>query len=379
MSSRLSVCLLTRDEQRNIGRALRSVAGLADEVIVVDAGSTDQTGEIARSLGATLVPFAWSDDFSEGRNLAIRRASGAWVLWLNPDEELLPASRDEVRRLIEAEGDAFGYLALVQSVPREARPEQYSVTRDLRLFRNRPDLRYAGRLHPGFGPELAAAVAGEGLRALPSGVAIRHHAYMSTLDESKLRWAARLLERELADRPGQLHYLAEYGRNLLLLGEPRGHAVMAEALDKLAPTLDGPAPPGPDAPILLEYALTAPAGENRGPITADRARDAALRWFPDSPPLLWAMAESTFRARQFAAAAILLERLLHLGASGTYDASRPFEPRIVGPWALLNLGHCRRGLGDAEGARRCYGALLGDGDFAEQAARALRDLDAPPS
>ena len=284
MSSRLSVCLLTRDEERNIARAIGSVAGVADEVIVADAGSADRTGEIAGGLGARFIPFAWSDDFSEGRNLALRQASGGWVLWLNPDEELLPSSVEEVRRLIGAGGDAFGYLASIQSVPREGRPEQFSATRDLRLFRNRPDLRYAGRLHPAFGPEVARAVEGEGLRVLPSGVAIRQHAYMSTLDESKLRWAVRLLERELADRPGQFHYLAEYGRSLLLLGDPRGHAVMAEALDRLVPALDGPAPTGPDAQVLLEYALTAPAGEYRGRLPADRAREVALRWFPESPP-----------------------------------------------------------------------------------------------
>ena len=55
MSSRLSVCLLTRDEERNIERAIRSVEGISDEVVVADAGSTDRTEEIARGLGARFV------------------------------------------------------------------------------------------------------------------------------------------------------------------------------------------------------------------------------------------------------------------------------------------------------------------------------------
>ena len=78
MSSRLSVCLLTRDEQRNIERAIRSVEGVADEVVVADAGSTDRTVEVARGLGARVVPFSWDDDFARGRNVAIGQASGDW-------------------------------------------------------------------------------------------------------------------------------------------------------------------------------------------------------------------------------------------------------------------------------------------------------------
>lgn len=376
MSSQLSVCLLTRDEGRNIERAIRSVAGVADEMVVVDTGSTDRTAEIARGLGAEVVPFSWDDDFSEGRNFALRQARGDWVLWLNPDEELSPASGDEVRSLLDGDRQTFGHLVRVRSIPRAERPDQFSETTDLRLFRKGPEVRYVGRLHPGLGPELARALEAEGRQVRASGVVIRHHAYMSILDEPKLRWAARLLERELADRPDQLHYQVEYGRTLLMLKDARGHEVMAAAIERIMPALGDPAPPGPDVQVLLEYALTTPPPANRGRISAELAADLVRRWFPNSPPLLWALAERCFRDRRIDASAAFLERLLHLGAGGTYDRSRPFDPRIVGPWALLNLGHCRRALGWAEEARGCYRQLLEDPDFAGQAARALRELDA---
>lgn len=375
MSDRLSVCLLTLNEERNVARAIRSVAGVADEVIVADAGSADRTAEIARGLGAVVVPFAWDDDFSAGRNAALAHAAGGWVLWLNPDEELLPEGRDEVRGRIDGAGNAFGFLARVRSVPRGDRPGQFTETRDLRLFRKRPDLRYVGRLHPGFSAGFASAVEGEGQRVNTSEILILHHAYISTLGESKLRWAARLLGRELADRPGQLHYVIEYGRNLLLLKDPKGHEVIAGAIEQIWPAVESPAPPGPDVQILLEYALTTPPEVNRSRLSAMQAMELVGRWFPDSPPLLWAMAEASFRARRFDASAALLERLIQLGDAGSYDASRPFDPRIVGPWASLNLGHCLRGLGRAGEARRRYEPLLGDADFAGQAAQALGELD----
>src|SRR4051794_10248329 len=124
MAKRLSVCLLTLNEQRNLERAIRSVVEMADEVVVGDAGSTHRTEAIARSLGAGFLPFAWDDDFAAGRNQALRLASGDWILWLNPDEELVAPGRERLRTLIESGGDAFGYLARVQDILRPDRLDQ---------------------------------------------------------------------------------------------------------------------------------------------------------------------------------------------------------------------------------------------------------------
>src|SRR3712207_1588794 len=94
----LSVCLLTRDEEKTIERAIRSVQGVADEVVVADTHSRDRTAEVAASLGAKVTPFHWTDDFAAGRNFTVNLATGDWVLWLNGSEELLPGSHDPLRR-----------------------------------------------------------------------------------------------------------------------------------------------------------------------------------------------------------------------------------------------------------------------------------------
>jgi hypothetical protein len=377
MANRLSVCLLTRNEEHNIARAIRSVAGAADEVVVAESGSTDRTAEIARELGAKLVAFAWDDDFAAGRNAALAQASGDWILWLNPDEELLGPGREAMRTLLAAVDDTFGYLARLQDVQDPDRPDRFCETWDLRLYRRRPDLRYIGRVHPEFTPDLAEAVAAEGSQVSRSEVVIRRHAYTSVLNEGKLRWAVRLLRRELEDRPGRLHSLIEYGRNLLLLNDPKGHEVMAEAIEQVVPHVEGAVPPSPDVQVLLVYVLTTTTERYRGRISRAEAMALGLRWFPNSPPLLWALAEPRFRAGQFRAAAALLERLVQLGRSGVYDHSQRFDPRIIGPWALLNLGQCFRGLGEPDNARPCFELLLQDSDFAEQAGRYLKEIEAP--
>src|SRR5262245_21570036 len=89
----LTVCLLTRNEAGNLDRVLGSVAGVADEVVVADTGSTDATVEKAQALGARVTSVAWDDDFSAGRNQALDQATSDWILWLNPDEEFEAATR----------------------------------------------------------------------------------------------------------------------------------------------------------------------------------------------------------------------------------------------------------------------------------------------
>jgi glycosyltransferase involved in cell wall biosynthesis len=94
--NRLSVCIITLDEERNILRALRSVQEVADEVVVVDCGSRDRTREMAREFGATVIVHAWSD-FATQKNLAAGAARHDWILSLDADEELSPELQNSLR------------------------------------------------------------------------------------------------------------------------------------------------------------------------------------------------------------------------------------------------------------------------------------------
>ena len=132
-------------------------------------------------------------------------------------------------------------------------------------------MRFIGRLHPHFVTPLEAIARQENSHLFVSDLVVRHHAYLSVLTEDKLRWANRLLERELQDRPGQLHYLIEYGRNLLRLNDPRGHSVLAEAADLVLAYANDPRPPTPTVASLLEYVLTASPEQSRCRLTPQQA------------------------------------------------------------------------------------------------------------
>ena len=96
---KLSVCIITLNEEANIGRTLKSVRPLvADgqgEIIVVDSGSTDKTVEIAKSYGAKVFTEPWKG-FAAQKNSAIEKAQGEWILSLDADEEVSPELAAEV-------------------------------------------------------------------------------------------------------------------------------------------------------------------------------------------------------------------------------------------------------------------------------------------
>jgi hypothetical protein len=85
--NRLSACLITLNEEINLPRALTSLNEIADEIVIVDSGSTDRTEAIAREYGAVFVTRAFNG-YSEQRNFAASRASNEWVFVLAADEEI---------------------------------------------------------------------------------------------------------------------------------------------------------------------------------------------------------------------------------------------------------------------------------------------------
>lgn len=86
---KLSACIIARNEQEQIGRCLKSIQHLCDEIVVVDTGSTDKTVEIAESFGARVYHHEWQDDFSLHRNQVFDYATGDWYLVIDCDEELV--------------------------------------------------------------------------------------------------------------------------------------------------------------------------------------------------------------------------------------------------------------------------------------------------
>ncbi len=94
----LSVAIITLNEEQNLARTLASVRW-AEEIVVVDSGSTDRTVEIARSFGARVIEREWPG-FALQKNFAIGECHGTWILSLDADEELTPELQTQIRSLL---------------------------------------------------------------------------------------------------------------------------------------------------------------------------------------------------------------------------------------------------------------------------------------
>ena len=144
MPKTLSVVLITLDEEANLPRTLKSV-NWAQEIVVVDSGSTDGTLEIARMAGARVFEEPWKG-FAAQKNSAIAHATGDWVLSLDADEEVSPELAREIQGLLAGEPrfSAYRIPRLNHFLGKPLRHGGYWPDPKLRLFR-RGSTRFAQR------------------------------------------------------------------------------------------------------------------------------------------------------------------------------------------------------------------------------------------
>jgi len=207
---RLSQCMIVRNEEKNIERALRWAKKVAYEQIVVDTGSTDRTIEIAERMGAKVFHFQWIDDFSAAKNFAIEQASGNWVAFLDADEYF---SETDAKKLIiflkRIQNDPqmrANYLALNCALLNL--DEQGNVASRIdqeRIFR--PTLRYSGRIHEQLGVKPENIVMVDEIEVIHTGYTDEVYA-----ETGKVQRNIKILREDLEKTPDDINikaYLAD--------------------------------------------------------------------------------------------------------------------------------------------------------------------------
>jgi glycosyltransferase involved in cell wall biosynthesis/Flp pilus assembly protein TadD len=246
---RLSVCLIVRNEASHLSRCLQSVRGLADEIVVVDTGSTDDTVAIARHHGARVSTFAWQDDFSVARNASIEQAKGEWILALDADESIAEGDHAVIRREI-ARDDIDAQLVpqrhylpadtvLIGWQPgpggyAEGGPYPGFVDVDCRrLFRRVPWLRFRKPVHE----ELVSLDAARPLRETRGAWVIHHYGKLGGREVLRAKGDAYLRighkKAESCPRDPQAHF--EVGVQYAELGEHASAIACFEQALQLSP------------------------------------------------------------------------------------------------------------------------------------------------
>lgn len=135
-STPISVYLISKNEEQRIGRAIRSVESWADEVIVVDSGSTDDTVRVAESAGARVLFREW-EGYGPQKRFAESLCKNAWVLNIDCDEEVTAGLAAEIQNSVNTatEDQAAFMIRITDLLPGESNPSWFAYSyRVLRLY-----------------------------------------------------------------------------------------------------------------------------------------------------------------------------------------------------------------------------------------------------
>ncbi len=194
----ISLCMIVKNEEDVLARCLSSIQGIADEIIIVDTGSTDRTKEIAGQFTDKIYDFPWIDDFSAARNNSFCLATQKFILWLDADDYFTMKDRLlllELKRTLDPTVDSvtMDYHLLVDDTGKVLQ----SIRRN-RLVRRACGFRWIGAVHE------YLAVGG---KIFNSEIAVRHQKEKQHTDRN-LRIYRRRLESGEEFTPRDLYYYA---------------------------------------------------------------------------------------------------------------------------------------------------------------------------
>ena len=331
----LSLSMIVRDEAAQIEACLRSVQGFADELVVVDTGSTDNTVALAQALGARVEQIEWPGDFAPARNQALQFVSGDWVLVLDADEQLRPEAIAPLRALM-AQPDVL----VINLLRHERGAVQSPYSNVSRLFRRHPAIRWSRAYHSMVDDSVAELLQREPQWRIADcpEPALIHDGYRPELlaQGNKPQRLREAMEAELQERPGDPYACAKLGSLEVAEGNlERGVSLLRQGLEHC------PADAHPERYELLLHLALAEAGRNPA---------AALSLYRQALEL--PLAPRLSLAARLNLAALLLQQGQAQEAEQLCQRATAAAPEIGLGW--YNLGLIRRRLGDIGGALEAY-------------------------
>ncbi|MCT8976130.1 glycosyltransferase family 2 protein [Clostridium sp. CX1] len=206
---KVSICMMVKDEQKNLRRCIESFKSLLDlklaELIVVDTGSSDATVDIAREYTEKIYFHPWNNDFSDMRNKTISYAKGEWILIIDADEELVNV--DELIKIINLKKiSSYNTMIFqVRSFNDLNNKDIAAVNPSPRLFKNDGEFKYVGSVHnqPLFKTPIKI-----------TNIMLNHYGYIlddKELMEKKFIRTKSILEKELSKNPNNDYYQFQLG------------------------------------------------------------------------------------------------------------------------------------------------------------------------
>jgi glycosyltransferase involved in cell wall biosynthesis/Flp pilus assembly protein TadD len=361
VSRGVSLCMIVRNEEKNLPECLGSAYDLVDEVIVVDTGSSDKTKEIAEQFGAQVFDFPWCDDFAAARNESLRHATREWIFWMDADDRLDHDNRLKLRELFKSLPDEnVGFVMKCLCLPDQTHGIATEVDH-VRLFRNLPNIRWRYRVHE----QILLGIRQSGGEIRWSDVAVHHTGYQDpSRRQPKLQRDLRLLTLDHAATPGEPFILFNLGWTYFELQQFKDAIHYLE--DSLAQSAPG------DSIVRKIFALLVQSHRNLNqPDNAlSRCREGRLL-FPEDVELLFHEGLLLFQKGDMGGAETCFLQLLSDRPRG-YFAS--VDPALCSYLARYHLGEISLRTARSREAENWWRAVLDERPEFVPAALGLADI-----
>ncbi|MCR4787983.1 MAG: glycosyltransferase [Lachnospiraceae bacterium] len=213
--SRISVCSIVKNEEKNIEKMLESVKKYGFEIVVVDTGSTDRTKEIAAKYTDKVFDFEWCDDFAKAKNFAASKAGNDWILFMDADEWIEFIDLEEMEYFIRKYQNAVGSVFMDNITGTPDNPGPPSRIHIERLY-DRRKFHYIKPIH-----EMLAPKYGKLMDNLQLQTVLGHSGYCMD-DETRIRKSKRNLEllfRELEEDPENPYLFFQIGKGYQMVND----------------------------------------------------------------------------------------------------------------------------------------------------------------
>ncbi len=352
----VSAALIVRDEEAFLDGCLSSLNGHVDQVVIVDTGSLDASPAIARRHGVEPIHHKWTGDFSTARNKALDSATGDWILYIDADERLDVPARAALTSSLHERAAA----ACVQFMPRKG----FTRYREPRLFLNRPDVRFRGRIHETVMCDINRLCDQHEFSILNTGIKLDHLGYDGAQHHKYTR-NLPLLEAEMITQPDRVYYYYHLAETYAALGRT-GEAVQVAGMGlEIARSHDREKNRADASLIYQLLGRLSPSGQ-----AALELLEEGLSHYPCDHALRFQLAQQLADLSCHAEALSHLEVLRAVDPDLLVDGLLAFDRRIFGTFAWHLTARCWLATGkkaEAMSAFRVAAEHYSSGDQADTA------------
>ncbi len=209
--TKFSLCMIVKNEEEFLSSCLQPIYKIANEIIIIDTGSTDKTKEIACQFTDRIYDFTWCNDFSLARNYSLAKASNDWILVLDADEIVTEFNHESIVSITRKTPPTVGRIQRVNTL--EDQWGEKRITERISRFFNRQFFHYEGIIH-----EQIVHRSRNSYQTQPVTITVEHIGYNKEVIKSKAKLDRNitLLLQAIQTQPQDPYFHYQLGKSYYL-------------------------------------------------------------------------------------------------------------------------------------------------------------------